>query len=165
MEKINRYELVELIVPALTLGRVTFQTIPQLRNQPDQIIQIQSISVFSVTSYVNSQNTSSLPGMPVAEIAKAVLVLYVNGEESVKMIPLVQLIHVDDQGNPYQQELWGFDQLKNVDFDKSYVQFSVLSDASAYVIPFGISYIRFVKGGANGIPNASSIPPGNWVMG
>ena len=165
METVNRYELVELTVPAATLGRVTFQTIPQLRNQPDQIIQINAIHIFPITSYANSQATSVLPGMPAADIPKAVLVLYVNGEESIKMIPLAQMIHINDFASPYQEQLWLFDQLKNVDFDKSYVQFAVASDAAAYVIPFGINYIRFVKGNANGFPTASAIAAGNWVMG
>ena len=165
MDTINRYELVELTVPASTLGKVTFNTIPQLRNQPDQIIQVNGINVFPVTSYANSQYTSALPGMPVADIPKAVLVLYVNGEESIKMIPLAQMIHVNDHANPYQEQLWNFDNLRNVDFDKSYVQFGVASDAAAYVIPFGINYIRFVQGNANGVPNVANIPAGNWVMG
>jgi hypothetical protein len=165
MEQVKRFELVELLVPASTFGRVTFQTIPQLRNQPDQIIQITSIKVYPVTSYSNSQQTGTLPGMPVAEIPKGVLVLYVNGEESIKMIPLSQMIAINDFSSPFQQELFGFDQLKNVDFDKSYVQFSSATVANAYVIPFGISYIRFVKMGANGSPNITGAPGGNWVQG
>lgn len=165
MEQVKRFELVELLVPAATFGRVTFQTIPQLRNQPDQIIQITSIKIYPDTSYANSQQTGSLPGMPATEIPKAVLVLYVNGEESIKMIPLAQMNAINDFASPFQQELWAFDQLKNVDFDKSYVQFSSASDANPYVIPFGISYIRFVKMGANGNPNITGAPGGNWVQG
>lgn len=161
---IKRWELVELTVPNGTLGRVTFNTIPQLRNQPDQIIVINDIDVFPETSYGNSQQTSTLPGLPGADIPKAVLVLYVNGEESIKMIPLAKLIHVNDFTNPYQENIFGFDGLTNVDFDKSYVQFSTASAGGPYVIPFGVTYIRLVKS-ATGVPSSTSTPTGNWQQG
>lgn len=163
-QQIYRWELVELNVPASTTGRVTFQTIPQLRNQTDQIIVIRDIEVFTVSSYANSQQNSSLPGMPVADVAKAVLVLYVNGEESIKNIPLAMLIHVDDFTNVYHERIFSFENLLNVDFDKSYVQFATASTASNYVIPFGISYNRLVKS-ATGIPKTQSTPQGPWVQG
>ena len=164
MTEIKRWELVELKVPASSLGRVTFDTIPQLRNQPDQIIVIKDIDVFTLPVYANSQQTNSIPGMPNADIPKAVLVLYVNGEESIKMIPLAKLIHIEDGTNPFQQELFGFEGLANVDFDKSYVQFASASTAALYVIPFGISYIRLVKS-ASGAPLVQTTPGGIWQMG
>ena len=72
-QQVKRWELVELTVPASTLGRVTFQTIPQLRNQTDQIIVLRDIEVYTISSYANSQQNSSLPGMPVADVPKAVV--------------------------------------------------------------------------------------------
>jgi hypothetical protein len=164
VEQIKRWELVELTVPALSQGRVTFNTIPQLRNQPDQIIVIKDIDVFPVTVYSNSQQSAAIPGMPVADVKKAVLVLYVNGEESIKMIPLAKLIHVNDFSTAYQENVFGLDSLTNVDFDKSYVQFSVASNAAAYVIPFGITYVRLVKS-STGMPSNTSAPAGNWQQG
>lgn len=163
--KIKRFELVEITIPATTTGRVNFNTIPQLRNQPDQLIVIKNIEAFTVESYANSQQTPALPGLPIADIPKAVLVLYVNGEESVKMIPLSKLLHVQTAaGTPFQQIMEGFDDLTNVDFDKSYVQFATASNAAAYVIPFGITYLRLVKS-ATGLPLTTSTPQGNWMQG
>ena len=162
---INRWELVELNVPAGTgPGRVTFQTIPQLRNQTDQIIVIKDIEIFTISSYANSQQNSALPGMPVADVPKAVLVLYVNGEESIKMIPLGMLVHVDDFANIYHERIFSFESLVNVDFDKSYVQFSSAVSAAPYVIPFGISYNRMVKT-ATGIPKNTTTPTGQFFQG
>lgn len=163
-QMIKRWELVELIIPAATTGRVTFQTIPQLRNQTDQIIVIRDIEVFTVSSYANSQQNGSLPGMPVADVPLAVLVLYVNGEESIKNIPLSMLIHVDDFANVYHERIFSFDALQNVDFDKSYVQYSAASTNANYVIPFGISYMRLVKS-PTGIQPTVTTPQGNFYQG
>jgi hypothetical protein len=142
---IKRFELVELTVPAASTGRVTFNTIPQLRNQVGQTIIIKNIKIYVNTAYAKSQVNNSIPGMKPAEIPKCVLVLYVNGEESIKQIPLAQLNNIDDAATPYQEQENSFDDLTNVDFDKSYVQFSSASDADTYVIPFGINYIRILN--------------------
>lgn len=164
-QSIKRWEMIEMQVPALSLGRVSFGgPIAQLRNQPDQIIVIKGIEIFPVTSYANSQQTNSLPGLPAADIKKAVLVLYVDGSESIKMIPLVKLIHVNDLAGPFEENSLSFEDLTNVDFDKSYVQFSSASNAAAYVIPFGISYMRLVKN-ATGMPSSTTTPTGNFLQG
>jgi hypothetical protein len=156
-QKIKRWELVEMMVPDGSTGRVNFASIPQLRNQANQLIIVKGIDVFSEESYAFSQITNNIPGMPVAEMPNAVLVLYVNGEESVRMIPLGKLNHVqiDGGGSLFQQNLFGFDDLSNVDFDKSYVQFSVAT-AGPYVIPFGITYLRMQQNPQN--PNGALIP-------
>lgn len=164
METIKRSELVELSIPANATGRINFQTIPQLRNQPDQIIVIKGIEIFLDTTYGNSQTNNAVVGMPAAELPKCVLVLYVNGEESIKMIPLAKLINVNDQTNPYRPFPVEFDSLTNVDFDKSYVQFNAAAQATAYVIPFAINYIRLVKNSQSVAANSSS-PSGAWTQG
>jgi hypothetical protein len=149
--KIKRFELVEMTIPAGTTGRVNFQTIPQLRNQANQTISIKSIMVYTVDSYANSQVTNSIPGFPLAEILKCVLVLYVNGEESVKMVPLAQLINIQGTaGIANQMQITPFDDLTNVDFDKSYVQFNAAAANTPYVIPFGITYLRWMKDPSTG---------------
>lgn len=149
-QPIKRWELVELTVPASATGRVNFNTIPQLRNQSDQRIVIQNVEVFPITSYAASQNNSAVPGMPATEVPKAVLVLYVNGEESIKMIPLAKLIHVQDATPiPYSEQIQVLADLENVDWSKSYVQFNAAAAAATYVIPFGVSYLRFQRDPSN----------------
>ena len=142
---IKRFEMVELNVTANNMGKFGFNSVPQLRNQADQIIIIKGISVFPITSYAGSLVTPGVGGMPLIEIPKVTLVLYVNGEESVKSIPLSLLITVNDFAAPYQQIPYGFQDLQNVDIDKSYVYFSVAAAATPYVIPFGFHYDRLVK--------------------
>lgn len=143
-QKIKRYELVELSVSANQTGKINFQSIPQLRNQANQIIIIKAIDVFPDTDYALSQFDNTVPGLPVALIPNAVLVLYINGEESVHLIPLSRLINTQDSSRPFAQEQSFFADLTNVDFDKSYVQLSA-SNAANFVIPFGISYIRLQR--------------------
>ncbi len=78
--------------------------------------------------------------------------LYVDGEESVKMIPLPQLVHINDTANPsvFQQEIQQFADLNNVAWEKSYVQFSVAAAGSPYIIPFGITYLRMRRDPTSG---------------
>lgn len=145
MKPIKRYELVELTVPAGAQGKVNFQSIPQLRNQANQIIIIQGIQVFSLADYARSQYNSTVSGIPDAQIPNVVLVLYVNGEESVHMIPITSLINTYAIV-AYQQIPIEFADLTNVDFDKSYVQLALANSTGAdFVIPFGIKYIRLQR--------------------
>lgn len=160
--QIKRYELIELNIPASALGKVTFATYPQLQNQSDQLIKILNIEVFPITSYAASQLTAGLPGMPVADVPKAALVLYVNGEESIHLIPLAKLIHIDDAANPFQFLSDGFETLDNVDFSKSSVRFNTAATAANYIIPFGITYIRYQKSATGTAP--SGTPPRDWIM-
>lgn len=144
IDKIKRFELVELTISANQPGRFNFVTQPTLRNQPDQIITIKGIHVYPNTVYSNSQTSAAVVGVALTEIIKAVLVLYVDGEESVKNVPLAQLIHINDTNQPsiFQQEIQMFADLNNVSWEKSYVQFSVAAAGTPYVIPFGIEYLR-----------------------
>lgn len=146
-EKIKRFELVELPIPAGSTGRITFPTVPQLRNQANQYIVLKGIQIYTVNDYANSQLNNSIAGIALTEVPKCVLVLYVNGEESIKMIPLGRLIQNISGTISYYNETY-FDDLTNVDFDKSYVQFSAASAGTPYVIPFGIEYIRYTKNAA-----------------
>lgn len=150
---IKRFELIELSVDLNQSGRVVFPSVPQLRNQANQIILIRNIFVFPITDYANSQYDNSVPGIAAIDIPKAILVLYVNGEESIHMIPLSFLIVTENANTPNVNFEFPFEDISNVDFDKSYVQFSSPASASC-VIPFGINYVRLSKD-----------PSGNFIEG
>lgn len=134
--------MVELLVPVGAGQQVTFDTIPMLRNQLNQVVYIKDIQVFLVTTYAAGQKNQGVPGLPATELPKGVLVLYTNDILGVKMIPLAQLVHIDDGTNPFQQEIEGFDDLQGVDWDKSYVQFSSAPANTPYIIPFGVKYVK-----------------------
>lgn len=153
--------MVELTISQNQPGRFNFVTQPQLRNQPDQIIIIKGIEVFQDTIYSFSQVTSTVPGAALAELIKAVLVLYVDGEETIKMIPLPMLVHTQNTNQPsvFQQEIQTFADLQNVAWEKSYVQFSVAAAGTPYVIPFGVTYLR-MRRNPTYAPNSGQV---EWI--
>lgn len=144
-EPIKMFEIVELLVNANQPGRFYFETQPQLRNQSDQTIIIKGVKVYLDTAYSNSQQTPAVVGLAGTELPKAVLTLYINGQENVKEIPLAELVNINDQANPFQQTIEGMADLNNVDWAKSYVQFSVAAAGTPYVIPFGVTYLRLLR--------------------
>ncbi len=146
-QKITRYELIELIIPAGAGNRVSFTDIPQLRTQIDQEIYVRDIELFLVTVYANSQTNNALTGLTAAEMIKAVLCLYVMGEERIHFIPLGKLNHINDLASPFQQIANSFDDLPKIDWAKSYVQFSAAPAGTPYVIPLGVTYIKLMPSG------------------
>lgn len=158
IKPIKRFEMVELTVNANNPGQFNFNTQPNLRDQPDQIVYVQGISVFPDTLYSNSQTSGAIAGVAMTEIPKAVLSLYVDNELSMFRLPLAMLINAQDNNQPsiFQQEILSFDNLRNVVWEKSFVQFSVAPVGAPYVIPFGITYIREVRNPSN---------PQQWIPG
>lgn len=140
---ISNWEMVELTVAAGSTGRVNFPTQSKLRNQADQIVWIQNIELFTVTTYAASQLTNTIPGMPVTEIPKAVLVLYASGWEKQHYIPLAKLVRINDFAfTPYQPWEQYFSTMEDVQWESSYIQFNAASAAFDYVMPFGVTYIK-----------------------
>lgn len=137
--KIRRYEQVEFQVNSGAPTKVMFQDLPNLRNQPGNRIIIKDIEVTPVTVMPTSPNGVAVS--PLTELKKAVLVLYVQGEESVNRVPLLKLVRTDDGGTtPFQQKWESFADLQNVDWAKSYVLFSSAPAGTPYVILFGVEY-------------------------
>lgn len=143
--KIARYELVELLVPAGAGNRVSFTDIPQLRTQEDQEIFVNNIEIFLASVYANSQTNNSVAGLPATELDKAVLCLYVMGEERIHFIPLVKMNTINDGTNPFNNVAMELDSLAKIDWAKSYVQFSTVPASTPYVIPFGVTYIKVLR--------------------
>lgn len=145
LSAITRYEMVEIIVPAGTTGSVPFPDVPNLRNQTDQKIVVLDIEFFPVYAYGASYLNNTIPGTPIAELPKAALILYVNGEESIRRIPLSKINYSQNAGvgSTFEQERVPFDRLQNIDWPKSYVQFNAALVGLPYVMPFGITYLKF----------------------
>lgn len=155
-DPIKMFEIVELTVDANQSGRFYFETQPQLRNQSDQTIIIKGIKCYLDTVYSNSQQTPSVVGFAGTELPKAALTLYINGQENVKTIPLAELVNINDGTNPFQENIEPFADLNNVDWAKSYVQFSAAAAGAPYVIPIGVTYLRLLRN-----PN----DPNKWQQG
>jgi hypothetical protein len=142
---IKRYEMIETIIPAGAAGSVPFPDVPNLRNQTDQRIIVLDLEFFPAYVYGASFLNTTVPGTPVAEIPKIAIVLYVNGEESIRRIPIGKINYSQDPAftAPFQMERVSFDNLENVDWPKSYFQFNAALAGNPYIIPIGVTYLKF----------------------
>lgn len=141
--KIKRYEQIELQIPVGAPTKVMFPDLPNLRNQIDQSIVIKDMEVITDTVMPTTPNDAT--NAPIAELKKAVVVLYNSGEESIYRIPVLKLNRINDGTNPFQQVWESFDDLRNVDWSKSYVLFSSAPANTPYSILFGVSYLKLTK--------------------
>lgn len=123
--------------------KVMFPDLPNLRNQTDQAIVIKDVEIFTATVMPTTPNGAT--NAPIAELKKGVLVLYNNGEESIYRIPLLKLNRINDLTNPFQEQFESLDDLRNVDWAKSYVLFSSAPASTPYSIVFGVSYLKLAK--------------------
>ncbi len=144
-------ELVEIQVPATANGRVTFPDIPQLRSQPDQDVIIKAVRL--ITDQVLAAGpTSGLTNATKAELQKISIVLYSDGWEKGHLIPILTL---DDMANydtakpiPFKQGgTTYFDNWKNVDWPKSYLQYSTAPAGAPYTVILEVEYVRLNKQG------------------
>lgn len=141
--KIKRYEQIEVPIVAGAPTKVMFPDLPNLRSQADQNIIIKSMEVITATVMPTSPNGATVS--PIAEMKKAVIVLYNNGEESIYRVPVLKLNRINDFTNPFQPIWEEFDDLKNVDWSKSYILFSSAPANTPYSFVFGVSYLKFSK--------------------
>lgn len=118
---IARYDKVEVTIPNnYTSNYINVPDQPQLRSDQDQDIIIQAIETFTQFDQALSDTGKTMP--TVAQLVDTMLVLYIDGEESVFNVPLVQLhraIAVDGSGDqvPYVRDLQTFDNVQ-VSWDK-----------------------------------------------
>jgi hypothetical protein len=154
---LKRYELVELPVVAGSMGnRFPYPDIPQLRDDTTQDIIICGLETFSIDELPLALSGNAVASF--AQLQNSFLVLYIEGEESVRQIPFIRM-------NPLRQaaaagvtfnapDTLPTEYLK-VDWNKSYVQTAA---------PFGTS----------GAPNTlfsillgvwyKKLPPGSWKV-
>lgn len=145
---IKRYEMIEVTIPAGATGAVPFPDVPNLRNQTDQAITVLDMEFFPDYVYGNSFVNTAVVGTPIGEIPKIAIILYVNGEESIRRIPLGKINYTQNPGigAPFQMERIAFDSLQNVDWPKSYLQFNAALAGTPYIVPIGVTYLKFYKG-------------------
>lgn len=114
----KRYEMIETQIPAnSTATRFNFADQPQLRTDASQDVAIQTMQVYDITDVPLSPNNVAVS--TAAFMKQTYLILYVDGEESIYRIPLVD-IHITSNGaDPFQYEMDLFDNLI-IDWTKSY---------------------------------------------
>lgn len=157
-QPISRYEAIELVIPASsTATKFNFLDIPQLRSDQEKDIAIRGLEVFILEAVPLSFNGNALA--PFAQLQKAFLTLYIEGEERLFRIPLVRLLSLDTAAvaiyGAYGFPL--FDNLR-VDWTKSYVSTPVAFGVGTVMsFLFGVSYARYAPGTLANIKKAQAL--------
>lgn len=138
-------QLIECPIPAVVISKQMLPDVQNLRSMQGQDIIIKAIRLIPNTILT----TSPLIGIPVApltELQKMSLVLYSEGWEKGQLIPLLSLIDTFTEGSgiPWRYNTVRLDNWKNVDWTKSYFQYSsgTPSSGSAYSVILEAEYIK-----------------------
>ena len=147
---IKRFELIEVVVLATTTTEVQFQDVPNLRNDTSQRIVIKDLEVFPVYAQTNSYRNTGTPVFPVTEIPKMGITLYNEGGEWIRYVPVASRIYTQPPAgvaSPFQQERVPMDYLEWVAWDKCKLVFNTAPAfvGAQYVVPIGVSYLKYVK--------------------
>lgn len=138
--------IVELPVLVNGAGKVKFPDVPQLRNTAQQTIVIKAMRFVTLDVLVAGMLTAA-PNAPLAEAQKIAAVIYSEGWEKGQYIPLLVLNDVATPAGtfPYRQSKTSFADWKNVDFNKSYIQYAntTVSAGTPYVIMIEVEYLRY----------------------
>jgi hypothetical protein len=143
---IKFYQIVELTVPNGTLGQLDFPDVPNLRNDEDQKVVITDIEFFPITVYAFSRLNQVTPGPTSADLPNISLTIYNANEQNINGIPILKLNYTQSDPAafiPFQQERARFEQLERVAWLKCFVQYTAVSTGGPYVLPFGITYMKW----------------------
>lgn len=142
----NASQLVEVNVITAGVTRVQIPDIQQLRSQGDQLIVIKGIRLITNQVLTNAPISGNVVAT-LAELQKISLTLYSDGWERGQLIPLLVLndMFAEGSGIPYREFPTKFSNWKNVDWSKSYLQYSngTVSAAVPYTVCFDIEYLKY----------------------
>lgn len=138
-------QLIEIPVPALAVQRVQIPDIQQLRSQVGQTIIIKAIRLIPATLLTNAPTIGGV-NAPLTELVKISLVIYCEGWEKGQLIPILTLCDTftEASGVPFRPRTMMFDNWKNVDWSKSYLQYSngTPSSGLAYTVVLEAQYVK-----------------------
>jgi hypothetical protein len=150
---VKRFELVELIINAGSTGtRFPYPDIPQLRDDTTQDIIVCGLKTWSVEALPLTANANVNASF--AQLSNSFLTLYIEGEESVRQVPFIDLIHMRQAAaagvtfnntEPFKTEY-----LK-IDWNKTYLQAAVpfgtvLAPNTQFSVLLGVSYKKLLSG-------------------
>jgi hypothetical protein len=136
-------QLIEVLVNNVGTARQVFPDIQQLRSLVTQTIIIQSMRLITLDVLTNAP-ISGFANAPLTELKKIVLVLYCEGWEKAQYIPILTMNDVATPAGtfPYRNMPTKFDNWKNVDWSKSYLQWCNGTSAvgAPYAVMFDVEY-------------------------
>lgn len=118
-------QLIEVAVPTAARQRVPFPDIQQLRSTTTQRIIIKGLRLITDDVLTNGPVTGNT-NAPLTELVKISLVIYCEGWEKAQFIPILVLNDMATPAgtNPYRFNSTRFNNWENVDWTKSYLQYS-----------------------------------------
>lgn len=143
----NASQTVEVLVTANGVTRVQFPDVQQLRSMADTLIIIKKIRLITPAVLTNAPISGNAVA-PLTELQKISLTLYSDGWERGQLIPVLILndTFTEGSGIPYRQFPTAFANWKNVDWSKSYLQYSngTVSAGQPYAVCFDVEYLKYV---------------------
>lgn len=138
-------QLVEIPVPAQVVSKVTLPDIQQLRSQVGQIIIIKALRVIPDVVLALAPTLGGV-NAPLTELQKISFVIYCEGWEKGQLIPALSLVDTFTEGSgiPWRTETVRLADWKNVDWSKSFMQYSNGSQSvgTAYNVLLEVEYIK-----------------------
>ena len=143
-------QLIEIPITANGLSNIQFPDIPELRNQIDQTVIIKAIRCIPAAVLSNAPSTGNAVA-PNTELIKMTVVLYSQGWEKGKNIPINTLIDtfIEGSGTPWKDRTTQLANWRNLDFNKCQVKFSngTVSAGSPYSVILEVEYVKLDKNG------------------
>lgn len=141
-------QIIEIPVTTNGLGKVNFPSIANLRNQEDQVIIIKKIQLITPSVLTNAPVSGAVVA-PLTELQKISLVLYCEGWEKGQLIPALTLnnMFTEGSGEPFKTSPVRFDSWRNLDWEKSYLQYSngTVTAGQPYAVVFEVEYVKLKK--------------------
>lgn len=136
-------QLIEVPVLDNGLQRVNFPDVQQLRSMANQVIIVKGIDLITPTTLSNGPITG-LACAPLTELVKISLVIYCEGWEKAQFLPILTLnsMAVPTVAQPYAQNKTKFANWRNVDWSKTYLQYSngTVSAGTDYAVLLNVQY-------------------------
>ena len=142
-------QLIEIPV-AGNLTKVVIPVIQQLQNNTDQRVIIKALRLITADVLSNAP-TQGGANAPTTELVKLSLTLYAEGWEKGQLIPLLSLndMFTEGSGTPTRLRTTKLDNWQNVDWNKSFLQFSngTAPVGAPYTVILEAEYLRLDKAG------------------
>lgn len=138
-------QLVEVPVPTNGVAKVVFPDIQQLRSTVDQRIIVKAIRLITFPVLALAPTLGGANAV-LTELQKISLVIYCEGWEKAQLLPILTLndMFVEGSGIPYRKNQTRFNNWENVDWSKTYLQYSNGSVVvgAPYNLLFDVEYIK-----------------------
>jgi hypothetical protein len=150
---IKRFELVELIINAGSTGtRFPYPDIPQLRDDTTQDIIVCGLKTWSIEALPLTANGNVVASY--LQLANSFLTLYIEGEESVRQVPFIDLIHMRQAaaaGVTFNNTEQVKTEYLKIDWNKTYLQAATpfgtaLAPNTQFSVLLGVSYKKLAPG-------------------